>query len=791
MLKFTRLSWVACAMLSLVVMERASAQVVGRPPTPDLPFSLPRMVSPDIDEDGKPFSYPSAPTDQIGVMQARFGTEITPEGYLYTGYGELIFYLGLDRIPLRQRVRTLDEGYLPIVRYEQTHDGLIYRFTAFAASLGESQDGTRVANFLRVTVHNPGPGARRGFVTSAWRYQGDQTTPFSTGDNRFRRPVAEKSYGGYVQLGETFNPASKYTMRDNAFLRDNKVVYLFPTSPEPAIQRTYRGYYGRVAPIGNPLEDNKPISLLPTTPVAVAEYAVDVPAGGDKVLDFKMPVTPIDPEAPEFNLLKFSRFDERLAQVRLFWKNLLSEGMKIQTPEAKVNDTFKTSLVNDLLALNRSGADYIQTINQLHYHGFYLRDSSDFVRMYDTTGYQALGGKVLDFFATRQQEDGNFLSQPGQFDGWGYTLLTYGEHYRITHDKAFAASVYPRVVRAVEWLKKATAADPLHIMPATNVHDNEYIPGHLTGYNFLALDGLAAAELLAHDLGHTENEKNFRLVEQELRKNFLHQLDAVTLKNQGIIPPALDGDMSGADWGNLLSLTPEQQLSPTDPRVLKTLHIAQSHYQEGLMTYHEPTQGTFLHHYLTIKNGLTELIVGEQEQAIRELYAELVHTTSTHGGFEFSVRPWAERDFSGNLSPHGWFAAEYRNFLRNMMVREEGQTLHLLSAISPAWVGNGKEVVVEGAVTYFGRIGFRLSSPREGDALLQINEDFDAGYQPKQLALHLPWFMEVQQITVDGRPATPNQGIVLLPSTTKRVEWTWTSRPSTPDAPVSYDAAAR
>ena len=37
--------------------------------------------------------------------------------------------------------------------------------------------------------------------------------------------------------------------------------------------------------------------------------------------------------------------------------------------------------------------------------------------------------------------------------------------------------------------KQARAADPLHIMPASDVRDNEFVPGHLTGYNFLALMG--------------------------------------------------------------------------------------------------------------------------------------------------------------------------------------------------------------------------------------------------------------------------------------------------------------
>jgi hypothetical protein len=51
------------------------------------PFLLnAQMVSPAIDAPNQPFSYFSKPTDEIGLMDAEAATEITPEGYLRTGF---------------------------------------------------------------------------------------------------------------------------------------------------------------------------------------------------------------------------------------------------------------------------------------------------------------------------------------------------------------------------------------------------------------------------------------------------------------------------------------------------------------------------------------------------------------------------------------------------------------------------------------------------------------------------------------------------------------------------------
>jgi len=739
-----------------------------------------RMVNPALDKPNEPFSYPSNSTDQISVMHAPSGAEIAPEGTLYTGFGELLFFAGADREPVVQRIRTLEKGYLPIVSYEVEHDRLRYRFTFFAASLGPEQTGKDVVNFVRVAIRNPTTEPRRGFLTVAWRYQANQTTTFQTADNRFRRPVIGKRVGDYRQPGEAFRPDSIYSAQGNAYFRDQEAIYFYPQADRVSLSPSYRDYYNRTE------SPEKVATVLPTTPMAASEFEVALAPGTERVLDFKVPLIPVRAGDPDIEAIESAQFDERKAAVEQFWEAILARGMKIETPEEKVNQVFKTSLVNDLMSLNKIGDDYVQTINQLQYHGFYLRDSADFVRMYDTSGYTEIGRQIVNFFASRQQEDGNFLSQPGQFDGWGEALWTYGEHYRMTHDKAFAAEVYPRVQRAVAWLRKAIDADPMHIMPSTDVRDNEYIPGHLTGYNFLALDGLQSAILLAHDLGHAEDEKSFRALEQELRNNFMARLDAVTERTGGYIPPALDGDMGGADWGNLLSLTPEQQLSPSDPRVAATLKATQARYAEGLMTYRQPDQGIYLHHYLTIKNTLTELIRGEQRQAIREFYAILLHTSSTHAGWEYSIRPWGDRDFSGNLAPHGWFAAEYRNLLRNMMVREEGSSLHLLSAVSPDWVAPGKTISVQNASTYFGKIGFELHSVSSSEARLEIHAEFDPGLEPHHLVLHLPWFLHITAVSADGVSVPVVSGAVELAPGTRTVSFKGIRDSGPVDMPTSY-----
>jgi hypothetical protein len=740
------------------------------------------MANPAIDLQPGPFSYFSQSVDQLGVMGGVSGSEVSPEGYLYTGFGELMFFLGPAQTPVSARVRTLEDGYLPIVSYSVEDQGIDYRFTMFEWKLQSAAGTVEIVNFVRVTVSNSGTGPRTAFLTSAMRYQAEQTTEYPTGDDRFMRPIPASGAGQFNQPGESFSKDWTYSLDGNALIRDGRILYLFPAHPAPRLSLTLHTHYNRPRPITSTRLD-----VQPDTPTGVAAYAVELAPGETRTLDFRMPLVPVTPGSPEAAVLEGADFDAAHQAAVAFWREIVGRGMEIDVPERKAVDTFRASLVYNLMALNVVDGEDAQTVNLFQYHRFYLRDSADLVRMYDATGYSDIAARVFSLYPSRQTDDGNFLSQPGQYDGWGEALWSIGEHFRRTRDLHFAEEFYPRVARAVAWLVKARAADPLHIMPRSDVRDNEYVAAHLTGYNFLALDGLQSAIELAAATGHSADAEAFRREYADYRATFLRLLDAAASKDGGYIPPALDArNWQGTDWGNLLSVTPEPVLDPHDPRVTKTLEDVQARYQEGIATYAEPDDGEFLHHYLTIKNTLTELVRGDekdQEQAIREFYAELLHTSSTHTGFEYAIRPWGSRDFEGNLAPHGWFAADYRNLLRNMMVREEGDTLHLLSAVSPEWIGAGKRIEVARAPTLFGSLDFSLEMPDDASAVLRLKPSFQQ--PPSRIVLHLPWFMAIDSVSADGRALSADGAKVSLPAQAREIRISWHRRPDA--AAMSYD----
>jgi hypothetical protein len=727
-----------------------------------------QMVNPSIDKPDEPFSYFSKPTDVIGVMDGRWGTEVTPQGHLYTGYAELMFFTGNPPRPVDMRIKTLLDGYLPVISYHFQRHGVEYTLTAFAATLDGNPESP-LMNFIRVKMKNVLNEQRAAFFGVGVRYQGNSNMEGGTEDHCFIRPLKSPYLGGKEQAGTIFNPHWKYGFYGDTFQREDSVMFVFPANPAPERMMTLETLYNYPQNL-----TPRRMLVLPTTPVGIVNYLVVLKAGEERTLDFKMPYTPIPADSPIVNELSDARYDEYLERTVAFWQNIFSHGINISVPESKVVNTFKTSLVYDLIARNKEDGHYIQTVNDFQYHAFYLRDASHIVHMYLTSGYDSIARQCLEFFPRWQQPNGNFVSQGGQFDGWGQTMWIYGQYYRFTHDREFAEEVYPSILKAFGWLVKARESDPLHLMPETSPGDNEEISGHITGHDFWALNGLRSMEIISGGLGKTHDTEKFKAEYNDLYRTLMARLKIVTSKTGGYIPPGLDSaNPPGQDWGNMNTLYPGILFPPFNRMVTATLDSTRAKYREGVMTY---ANGMFLHDYLTMRNTENELVRNEQETALKEFYALLLHTSSTNAGFEFAIHPWGTREFDGNLAPHGWYSAEIRTLIRNMMVREERGDLHLLSCISPDWVKDGKEISVSHAPTYFGEVNFALRFRRGGATMTLRNKFTD---DPKHLVLHLPWFMRVTSVQANGKKMKMNGFEVELPINSKTVNIEWVKQPST------------
>jgi hypothetical protein len=269
-----------------------------------------QTAPPSIDQTGQPPSWFNKQTGEIGLMGFDAASEITPEGYLRTGFGELMFFSGPDLEPTSVRGRILEQGDLPIVHYEFVRDGITYRFTIFAGKIDKSaiirarqhakfpfMPGFNIesnivepeVNFVRVDITNSAREPTRAVFASGVRYDGPSATGASQGDNRLAHPADGKTRSDNRPVGEPFNPGWMNYFDDANFYRFNRDLYNFPA-----------GYADRSFMVRKNWSEPNPEYVLaetrlnptPTTPIGIVTYARLLKPGETWTLDFKMPVIP-------------------------------------------------------------------------------------------------------------------------------------------------------------------------------------------------------------------------------------------------------------------------------------------------------------------------------------------------------------------------------------------------------------------------------------------------------------------------------------------------------------------
>jgi hypothetical protein len=644
----------------------------------------------------RPYGFLATPTDQLAVPGHLAGFEITPEGFVYGGYGELVLRAGPGLVGLRAPVRTLEGGRYPIMRYGQRLGGVRYDLEVFAAIVA----GQPVA-FVRVELHNDTPRPLQARWAVGMRFSGGALKPDGVRRFRFPRPVEPQREGLLTQPGAIFDPGWDYAFADRAILRDGLVMATF-TAPVAGMQVELQRRQGTGA-------------IHPSTAFGLVEYRVALAPGATRHLDFRMPSQPVADGSPAAGALRDSPFAEHRRAILRDWRATFAQAMQLSLPEPRVQDAYYASLMHILLPrYELADGDWVQPVNKLRYHAFWLRDASVMTQALDLAGLHRQAGENLGFFGRWQRESGLFISREGQLDGHGQAMWAIGEHALRSRDRAFARDALPRLDRAVAWLARARRADPLGLVPPSDPRDNELVAGHLAGDDFWAVAGLQAAVDVARMLDDTQRAADWRAELDGLRTTVRERVQAAAARNGGAIPPALD-HAGGRDWGNLWAAWPAPVLDPRSPIVTRTLARARSRFREGLATYGEFHN---LHHYLGFRVWQTELLRDEQARVVEGLYDTLAHTTNTSGGFKTGVRPYARRSVDDNLAPHGWFAGELVALIRNMLVRERDGGLELLSAVPGRWLRPGHATVVRRAPTKLGTIDVSLR-PVRGGALLR------------------------------------------------------------------------
>ncbi len=467
--------------------------------------------------------------------------------------------------------------------------------------------------------------------------------------------------------------------------------------------------------------------------------------GGSSVATVRVPFFPVEDAA----VFADADADVWLDRTVRYWKDTMSRAAHIEVPCRKATEALLAAHVCQLIANDHGDVHG----GEGFYDQFYIRDGAYQVMELEEAGLWDAAKKAVALYLPRQRPDGRFESQKGQLDANGQAVWVLWQYYKMTDDRAWLESVYPKMRRAVDWTMKARrrapAGSPFAGVLPNAPADGEYLWGgqhHIVGYDFWNLRGMLCTADAARILGR-KAEAEALMKEAGLYREAIDE----AWKRTGLahFPPSWE--KAGTHWGNTETLWPTEIFERDDPRIAALSEHVRGDFHEGFIegTIQWHGHAPAIHPYMGAYTTMTDLTRGKHEDVVRDFYWYLLHSTAAHafpeGIYEKKREAW------NDTIPHVTGACNYAIMLRHMLVHEEGGTLHLLKAVPDWWLDDGQEIRIERLPTHFGVMALTVRGAKEG---VEVMFDQPARQAPERIVLHLPASRRLLN-TVDGVRTVP------------------------------------
>jgi hypothetical protein len=400
--------------------------------------------------------------------------------------------------------------------------------------------------------------------------------------------------------------------------------------------------------------------------------------------------------------------------------------MRLVLPEGRLAEAVEAN--RRFLLLFHDGTEI--TPGPYTYHRFWFRDAAYLLRALDRYGFAKEAAEVIGNFPERQRVDGFFFSQRQEWDANGAALFAMAEHWRLTRDLSCIDGA--TVAAGVQWIERKRRSkrrrdDPAlrGLMPASISAEHLGPFDYYYWDSFWSLRGLLDGAELLGLLGMPEQAAQARGWAEDLRAAVEQSLHVVGERlGTAAMPAGPRRRLDPGVIGSLVSCWPLGLRAADDPAVHATLELVRERFCLD-RAFFQGISHTGLATYLTMQLAFVELAAGDR-RALDRLDWLLEAATPTCTWPE-AIHPQLGTGCMGD-GHHGWAAADFLSFVRELLVREtdDGAGLALCSMLPDAWVGQGIEV--HDAPTYLGRLSFAVRWHGERPALLwELEPHADVG----------------------------------------------------------------
>jgi hypothetical protein len=453
--------------------------------------------------------------------------------------------------------------------------------------------------------------------------------------------------------------------------------------------------------------DNGNESSSVTCPVSMASGAALFPviSLGEKPLEVRIPVQNEN-----------GRHTVTLDTVLPKWRTEIAKCSRLRIPDPMLQKLYDTAVASLILHSPREVYPGPYT-----YKRFWFRDAAFILNALITLGAYERVKRCLDLFPSLQTLQGYFRSQEGEWDSNGEALWIMGRYLQLTGGGLSPEWRAP-VEKGARWimnkrLPKDDDAPHAGLLPAG------FSAEHLGPNDFYYWDdfwGVAGLRCAARMLESSSPEASsaFAAGADEFMSTIVDSFKHIpTRRNKGAISASPHRRMDAGAIGSLVADYPLQLFPPGDARLMKTVNFLRKHCWFGGGFFQDMIHSG-INAYLTLQVAQVLLRAGDLDAL--SLVDTVARMASPTGQWPEAIHPRTGGGCMGD-GQHIWAAAEWVLMMRNLFVREEGDSLVLGAGIFPRWLACRETMSFGPTLTPFGAVTVNLTPNNPGRHVLTVN----------------------------------------------------------------------
>jgi hypothetical protein len=191
--------------------------------------------------------------------------------------------------------------------------------------------------------------------------------------------------------------------------------------------------------------------------------------------------------------------------------------------------------------------------------------------------------------------------------------------------------------------------------------------------------------------------------------------------------------MDAGAVGSLVADYPLGLTPPGDDRIMNTLYYLYDHCFYGDAFFQDMIHSG-INIYLTL--GIAQTLLRAGSKRFDRLIRSVADLASPTGQWPEAVNPLTGGGCMGD-GQHGWAAAEWIMMMRNLFIREEGQTLIIGSGIFPEWIKKDGELAFGPTLVPGGKLKVRFLKSKDQ---LTVYLDSDPDLRPVPCKIRVPGY---------------------------------------------------